>query len=150
MSACVIRRPQRKPLRRPLHRRSSILIIDNDELLREALSRRLQQQGFETLTAASGQQGLEFARHHRPDVILLELRLPDGDGLEVCAQLADDPETCLIPVIVVTGLEDPDILRRSRSAGCHFFLLKPFDPNALLTLIRQSLRDARRIDESVA
>jgi CheY-like chemotaxis protein len=150
MSACVLQHPQLKPTHRSLPRRSSILIIDDDEVLHEVLSRRLQKQGFEILTAASGGRGLEVARHHRPDLILLDLRLPDRDGLEVCAQLADDAETCFIPVIVLTGLEGPDIIRRSRSAGCHFFLHKPFDPNALLALIRQALQDVRSIDESVA
>jgi CheY-like chemotaxis protein len=150
MSACVIQRPQLAPSRRTLQRRSSILIIDDDEILRELLSRRLQKQGFDILTAESGDRGLEAAQFHRPDLILLDLRLPDRDGLEVCAQLADARETCFIPVIILTGMEDPDLLRRARAAGCHFFLHKPFDPNVLLTLIRQALCDARTMDESVA
>jgi CheY-like chemotaxis protein len=150
MSACVIQRPQLAPSRKPLQRRSNILIIDDDEILRELLSRRLQKQGFDILTAGSGGQGLETAQFHRPDLILLDLRLPDRDGLEVCAQLADACETCFIPVIILTGMEDPDLLRRARAAGCHFFLHKPFDPNVLLTLIRQALCDARTLDESVA
>ncbi|MBN2579762.1 MAG: response regulator [Pirellulales bacterium] len=148
MSACVIQRPKTVSTRRPLPRRSNVLIVDDDAILRELLSRRLQKQGFDTLMADSGQQGLEAARNRRPDVILLDLRLPDRDGLEVCAQLADARETCFIPVIVLTGLDDPNIIRRSRAAGCHYFLHKPFDPNVLLTLIRQALDDV--CDGSVA
>jgi CheY-like chemotaxis protein len=150
MSACVIQRPQPSSLHRSFQRRSNILIIDDDALLRELLSRRLKQQGFNTLTADSGLSGLVAAQHHRPDVILLDLQLPDRNGLEICAQLADAPETCFIPVIILTGSEDPDIIRRSRAAGCRFFLHKPFDPNVLLTLIRQAIYDAKDLDESVA
>ncbi len=78
---------------------------------------------------------------------MLDLRLPDADGFEVCQQLADSPETCAIPVIILSGLEEPDILRRCRAAGCQFFLRKPYDPNALLTLIRQSIDDATHWDD---
>jgi len=142
MSACVIQRPQPAPARGRIGRRPSVLIIDDDTILREVLSRRLQQQGFDTLAAESGNGGLEAARRRRPSLIVLDLRLPDCDGLEVCEQLADAAETCFIPVIVLTGLEHPDILRRCRAAGCHFFLRKPYDPNVLLALIRQAICDA--------
>jgi CheY-like chemotaxis protein len=71
----------------------------------------------------------------------LDLRLPDSDGLTVCQKLVDSPETCGIPVIIVSGMEHPEILRRCRAAGCHFYVRKPYDPNALLVLIRQAIDD---------
>ncbi|HUT13567.1 MAG TPA: response regulator [Thermoguttaceae bacterium] len=127
--------------------RQSILIVDDDDTLTDVLSRRLQQQGFATMTANSGRSGLGIAQSVRPALIVLDLRLPDSDGFAVCKQLADSPETCDIPVIILSGLEQPGILRRCRAAGCCYFLRKPYDPNAMLILIRQAIREASAWDE---
>ena len=123
-------------------KRHSILIVDDDDALADVLSRRLKKQGFETMVTASGQSGLAKARAARPALIVLDLRLPDTDGFAVCEELVDSPETCAIPVIILSGMERPDILRRCRAAGCRFFVRKPYDPNVLLTLIRQAIEDA--------
>ncbi len=124
----------------------TILIVDDDAMT-DLLALRLQKQGFETITVATGERGLQRARSQQPAVIVLDLRLPDADGFDVCQHLADSPETCAIPVIILSGMEHPDILRRCRAAGCQFFLRKPYDPNVLLTLIRQSIDDAAHWDE---
>ncbi|OHB85558.1 MAG: hypothetical protein A2V98_20160 [Planctomycetes bacterium RBG_16_64_12] len=121
--------------------RETILIVDDDEAMTEVLSRRLNQQGFETVTADSGVAGLAIARSQQPALIVLDLRLPDMGGFAVCQQLVDSPGTCHIPVIILSGMERPDIIRRSRAAGCDYFVRKPYDPNVLLVLIRQALRE---------
>jgi DNA-binding response OmpR family regulator len=128
-------------------KRQTILIVDDDEALTDFLSRRLRQQGFDTITASGGCSGMAIARSDRPALIVLDLRLPDADGLSVCQQLADSPETWSIPVIILSGLEQPDILRRCRSAGCQYFVRKPYDPSALLVLIRHALRAADAGDD---
>ncbi len=116
-----------------------ILIVDDDESTVEVLSHRLSTQGFQPLAAHTGGIGLDRARRERPSLILLDLTLPDTDGLDICEALVDSTETWDIPVIVVTGRDEPDIVRRCRAAGCRFFVHKPYDPNALLILIRQAL-----------
>lgn len=116
-----------------------ILIVDDDEDMVDVLSLRLTRQGFETITCNSGRRGLAIARSERPALILLDLGLPDSDGLTICQELVDDPEICNIPVIIVSGAERPDIIRQCRAAGCQFFVRKPYDPNALLVLIRQAI-----------
>ncbi|NLS90757.1 MAG: response regulator [Planctomycetaceae bacterium] len=118
-----------------------ILIVDDDKSIVEVLSHRLSTQGFEPLAAHTGADGLQRAREDRPSLILLDLRLPDTDGLSICRELVDSSDTWDIPVIIVTGRDDPDIVRRCRAAGCRFFVHKPYDPNALLILIRQALED---------
>jgi CheY-like chemotaxis protein len=125
-----------------VQKRHTILIVDDDEALAEALSRRLKQQGFDTLTADCGRAGLAQAKSDRPSLIVLDVRLPDIDGLAICQQLADSPETCGIPVIILSGMARPDIIRRSRAAGCTYFVRKPYDPNAMLVLIRQAIDEA--------
>ncbi len=145
MFSSILEQPQPEavvPVSRP-----TILIIDDDQPHSEVLSRRLQQQQFETITADSGNLGLAVARSEHPSLVLLDLRLPDTDGFTVCEELADSSDTCSIPVIILSGMEQPDILRRCRAAGCHYFVRKPYDPNALLTLIRQAIRETNGWDE---
>ncbi len=74
--------------------------------------------------------------------MLLDLRLPDLTGFEVCEQLSSDPTTCDIPIIIVSGMERPDVVRLSRAAGCRFYLRKPYDPNSLLCLVEHALLEA--------
>lgn len=126
---------------RPRKVKQRILIVDDDHSQTEVLAHRFTRQGYHTLIAYTGQMGLELARAERPDLILLDIRLPDIDGLSVCHELNDDPETCDIPIIVLSAMERPDIIRRTRSAGCHYFLRKPYDPNALLMLAQAAIDD---------
>jgi CheY-like chemotaxis protein len=123
--------------------RETILIVDDDEAMTDVLAGRLKQQGFETVTADTGASGVAVAQSLDPALIVLDLRLPDTDGFTVCQQLVDSPVTCQIPVIILSGMERPDIIRRSRAAGCRFFVRKPYDPNALLVLIRQALDERK-------
>ncbi len=125
-------------------RRHSVLIVDDDLDQAEVLSRRLECQGFDTITAHTGRGGLMRARDEHPHLVLLDVRLPDMDGFRVCAQLADDPRTCDIPVIILSGMERPDIIRCSRSAGSLFYVRKPYDPNALLILIQSAIEEVNR------
>jgi len=122
-------------------RRPKILIVDDDDALADVLSDCLERQGFEAITAETGQAGLDKVRSENPALIVLDLRLPDIDGFTICEQLADSPQTCAIPVIILSGTERPDILRRCRAAGGHYFLRKPYDPNVLLILIRQAISE---------
>lgn len=123
--------------------RHRVLIVDDDEALADVLSTRLARQGFGTLIADSGRKAMQLAQRDLPDCILLDLRLPDVDGFDLCQDLVDAPQTSAIPVIIVSGLDRPDIIRRCRAAGCYYYVRKPYDPNALLTLIRQAIDEAR-------
>lgn len=125
-------------------RSQMILIIDDDEAMVETLSCRLIKQGYAIAQAETGAEGIEMARRDRPALIVLDVRLPDTDGLSVCQKLADDPATAHIPVIILSGMERPDIIRRSRAAGCQYFVRKPYDPNALLLLIESAINESRQ------
>jgi CheY-like chemotaxis protein len=118
-----------------------VLIVDDDHSQAEVLSLRLSRQGYTTLTANTGRSGLQLARTQLPSLVLLDLRLPDVDGLNICQELTDDGRTCGIPVIILSGMERPDIIRRSRAAGCHYYVRKPYDPNALLLLVKSAIRE---------
>ncbi|MCE9544068.1 MAG: response regulator [Planctomycetia bacterium] len=119
----------------------AVLIIEDDPSQREVLSLRLASQGFRTFEAATAREGLDLAHQHRPHLVLLDVRLPDIDGFRVCQQLDEDPETSHIPVIILSGMERPDIIRRARRVGCHYFVRKPYDPNALLILVENAMAE---------
>lgn len=117
-----------------------ILIIDDDVEQTQVLAYALRQQGFEVVTAHSVSAGHTSAELLQPHLIIMDIRLPDGDGLQLCQQLSDDLQLCHIPKIVVSGMERAGIVRHARAAGCQFYLRKPYDPNALLLLAENALR----------
>ncbi len=135
--------PRPEVLCTPKAQQLKILIIDQDDATSGILSRQLQQQGYTTSMARSGATGLQKAQIERPNLVLLDTRLPDLDGYCVCERLADASGTCTIPVIMLSRAAGRDTVRRSRAAGCHYFLRKPYDPNVLLTLIHQAIHEAQ-------
>jgi putative two-component system response regulator len=130
-----------------VERQHSVLIIDDDDTLSDVLCHRLKRQGLKTVAAYSGESGLAKAKAEPPSAIVLDLCLPDADGLAICEQLTDASETCATPIIILSGKEEPGLVRRCRAAGCHYFLRKPYDPNALLVLIRQAISDSGNWDD---
>jgi CheY-like chemotaxis protein len=123
---------------------TKILVVDDDHDQVEVLRFRLKKQGYKTIEADCGQRGLALARAEHPDLVVLDLGLPDADGLTICTELADDPTTAGTPVIIVSGMVRPDIIRQSRAAGCSYYVRKPYDPNALLILIEQAIRESEQ------
>lgn len=124
----------------------TILIVEDDETQIAPLEHRLTRQGYRVAAVQSGAEARDAVTRFRPDLVLLDLRLPDQDGFELCAQLADHPSTCGVPIIVLSALETPDIVRQARSAGGSYYVRKPYDPNVLLTLIEQALREDSQLD----
>jgi len=124
---------------------STVLIIEDDPLQLDFLEDGLTRQGFNVLAAMTCNGGVRLARSESPDVILLDVILPDGDGLKVCQSLVDDPRTADIPIIVLSGSDREDIVFLSRTSGSQYFLKKPFDPNTLLILINQAIEESRSI-----
>jgi CheY-like chemotaxis protein len=131
-----------QPVEVASQRPKSILIVDDDATQVEALARRFESLGYRTLQTNQGQHGIVLAESHHPDVVLLDLRLPDVTGFQVCEHLSSQPGTCDIPIIIVSAVEQADIVRRSRAAGCRYYLRKPYDPNSLLCLVEHALQDS--------
>ncbi len=129
-----------EPVTTATEHRRQVLIVDDDHDQAETLAHCLRHQGFDATVTLAGLPGLEWASKNHPDVVLLDLRLPDTNGLDVCECLVDSPTTCDIPVIVISGMNDDGIVRRCRAAGCRYYVRKPYDPNVLLTLIESALQ----------
>jgi DNA-binding response OmpR family regulator len=116
-----------------------ILVVDDDASQTEVLRFRLAQQGYRVTTANTLADARELAFSELPSVVLLDVNLGDGDGLELARELGEAPLTSGIPVIFVSGAARGDIVRQSRAAGGTFFLGKPYDPNVLLLVIENAL-----------
>lgn len=119
-----------------------ILIVDDDKIQNEILEFCFRKIGYDSVVATCGDSGFAKAKEIRPDLILLDIEMPGMSGLEVCRRLIDNPETCEIPIIILSGHDGIDIVRDARSAGCHYFIRKPYDPNALLTLVQSAIKES--------
>ncbi|PDW02753.1 response regulator [Candidatus Viridilinea mediisalina] len=114
----------------------SILIVDDLESSRDVMHEMLMGQGYELLFAAGGAEALRMAHDHMPDLILLDLMMPDIDGLTVCRELRANPQTARMPVVIVTALDDRKARLDGISAGCDDFVTKPFDRRELRMRVR--------------
>ena len=102
-----------------------ILIVEDEQDIRELLAYNLEKEGYATVQAADGKEGLELARSRKPDLILLDLMLPKMDGLAVCRELQRDSGTVRIPIIILTAYDWTDIEEEARAAGVTAFCEKP-------------------------
>ncbi len=118
----------------------TILIVDDLATNRIILRARLGSACYNTLAATNGAEALEVARKHRPDLILLDIMMPDMDGIAVCRALRDDPRTAGIPVVLVTASNEQALRLAALDAGARDFLTKPLDEMVLLARVRSLLR----------
>jgi len=117
-----------------------ILIADDDAVLRKYLSAVLEKNDYQYTTATNGREAVEKVRTYSPDLLLLDVMMPEMDGLEVCKKLKDDPSTRHIPIILITGSTDRELRINGLSAGANDFLTKPIDRSELIARIRNLLR----------
>ncbi len=119
---------------------SRILLVEDNELNRDMLSRRLLRKGYEVLLAEDGGEGVAMARAESPDLILMDMSLPVVDGWEATRRLKAEPGTRGIPVIALTAHAMAGDEEKARSAGCDDFDTKPVEMPRLLTKIEALLR----------
>ena len=121
-----------------------ILLIDDDVEIQEFITTFLGIEGYEVLLASDGASGLTRARKERPDLILLDISMPDIEGVEVCRRLRAGAETADTPVFILSARTDDRERRRAAEAGATRFVDKPFQNESLLRWIAEALqREAR-------
>jgi CheY-like chemotaxis protein len=116
-----------------------ILIVEDNDLNRDVLSRRLASRGFSVVVAQDGAQGLAFAESEQPDLILMDLGLPGIDGWECVRRLRASRSTCAIPVIALTAHAMVGDRQKALDAGCDEFDTKPIDFASLLNKMNELL-----------
>lgn len=126
-------------------RRSTVLIVDDEEALRNFMRRNLEARGFRVLTAADGMEALHQFEQHRPDLIVLDLLMPRLDGMEVLRRIRRRDTT---PIIVLTALDDEGDKIMALEQGADDYLTKPFSVGELLARVHAVLRRARWAEAS--
>ncbi len=117
----------------------SVLIVEDNELNMKLFHDLLDSQGFRTLQAREGLSALAIAREHRPDLILMDIQLPEVSGLEVTKWLKDDADLSHIPVIAVTAFAMKGDEERIRNGGCEAYISKPISVMHFLDVVRRHL-----------
>lgn len=121
-----------------------ILIADDESIIRMGLKSILQEQGHEVLTAVNGREALEMARRHRPDLAILDIKMPFTDGLQTAKTLA---RTQPLPILLLTAFSEQDLIDKASELPIHGYLIKPIEPKALLAAISVA---AKRFEDSQA
>jgi DNA-binding response OmpR family regulator len=117
----------------------TVLIVEDEPPLNEYLARLLESRGHEPIQLFVGNQVLDSVRVNKPDLILLDLMLPDIDGFTICDQLKRNRETNLIPIVMVTALSDPVSQLRGVRVGANYYLTKPYTTDQLFKAIDEVL-----------
>ena len=117
----------------------TVLIVEDNELNMKLFHDLLESQGYSTLQTREGLQALALARQHRPDLILMDIQLPEISGLEVTKWLKDDEELSHIPVVAVTAFAMKGDEERIRQGGCEAYISKPISVMHFLEVVRKHL-----------
>lgn len=116
-----------------------ILIVDDEKDVCELISDMLKRDGYETLTAFAGEEGLQKATGEQPDLVLLDIILPDIDGFEVLRRLRNSAETQKVPVVIVSGKGDTASLFKAKDLKSNDYIIKPFTSQDLLRSIKRCI-----------
>jgi two-component system, cell cycle response regulator DivK len=120
----------------------TVLIVEDNELNMKLFHDLLDAHGYRTLQTRTGMEALKLAREHRPDLILMDIQLPEVSGLEVTKWLKDDDELREIPVIAVTAFAMKGDEARIRQGGCEAYISKPISVVTFLAAVRRYLGEA--------
>ncbi|WP_221030761.1 response regulator [Actomonas aquatica] len=121
----------------------TLLLVDDDMINREMMSRRLEHMGFDVATAESGEQALEWLEETAPDLILLDILMPGMNGFETLERIKAKPAWAMIPVIMLTALDDAESTGRCIAAGAEDYAAKPFNATVLRARISSALEKKR-------
>jgi CheY-like chemotaxis protein len=119
----------------------TVLVVDDESMLRRLVLASLRNRPLRIVEAATGAEALTLARLAHPDLVLLDVGLPDMDGYAVCSGLKADPSTAGIKVVLLTARAQRHDLERGVAAGADAYITKPFSPQSLVSEVDKFLRD---------
>ena len=116
-----------------------ILVADDDDGVREMIQYRLGRFGYEMLQAADGREALEVINREKPDLVLLDVMMPELDGFQVCSRMQENEEMKQIPVVMLTAKAEAKDVTRAFNSGAVDYVVKPYDPIVLQQKVAQNL-----------
>jgi two-component system alkaline phosphatase synthesis response regulator PhoP len=126
----------------------TIVIVEDEANIVELVKYNLDREGYRTLYANDGRKGLELIKQELPDLVILDLMLPELDGLSVCKQLRSDAQTKSIPIIILTAKSEEADRVLGLEMGADDYVTKPFSPRELVARVRAVLRRSGAVDET--
>ncbi|EAR60759.1 response regulator [Neptuniibacter caesariensis] len=119
---------------------ASILVVDDSASLRNMVTFTLKQEGYQVVEAGNGQEALAKAQGARFDLVLTDVNMPIMDGITLCAELRKLPAFKFTPILVLTTESSADMKQRGKAAGATGWLVKPFNPEKLISTIKRVVR----------
>ena len=120
--------------------KSRVLVVDDDRMIRLMARRLLEKEGCEVVEGTTGRQAVDLARRERPDLLILDLGMPEMDGYDAIGEIKGDLALSGIPVIVLTAQDEPGVEERVLELGADDYLTKPIEPGVLLSRVRAVFR----------
>ena len=121
----------------------TVLVVDNEPFNLDLVQTILARGGFDVITAASGPESIDLVRERRPDLVLMDLQLPEMDGLEATRRILADPATGDARIVAYSAMVMPSDRDRARQAGCVGFIAKPVGARELIALVSSYLEENR-------
>jgi two-component system alkaline phosphatase synthesis response regulator PhoP len=124
-----------------------ILIVEDEADIAQLVKLYLEKEGFHTNVAKSGAEALKLIKSERPDLLILDLMLPEIDGIEVCKKIRNAPDTALLPIIMLTAKAEESDTIVGLELGADDYVTKPFSPKALVARVKALFRRLERTDD---
>jgi len=119
---------------------SEVVLIENEQVLIDVLENRLTKEGYEVKIAKESRQGLKLAKNDIPDLILLDVVMPDADGFEILKEMEKDNKLSEVPIIIISNSGQPEELERARDLGAEDWIIKTeFDPQEVVNKVEKQL-----------
>jgi CheY-like chemotaxis protein len=119
----------------------TILLVDDSAMICHIVSQILKDCGYKVLVARNGQEGVELAKKHNPNLIIMDVEMPVMNGIDATIKIRSEPGTAQTPVIIFTSLSSEEDITRAKEAGCKGFLGKPICKAALKNEVEKALQD---------
>jgi CheY-like chemotaxis protein len=126
---------------KPMTEKRKILAVDDESDVLLIIKTALMSEGFEVVTASNGPDALALASDHIPDLIILDVMMPEMNGFEVLQHLREGPSTRSVPVIMLTGISDKNKIREALDSGIEYYVVKPFEFHDLMSKVKIVLAD---------
>jgi len=120
-------------------KRNRILVVEDEESLLKLESILLSSKGYSVTGVMDGRSALEEVKANKPDLVILDLMLPEIDGFEVCRQIKEDPDVRHIPVLILTAKKNVQDMARGQQVGCDAYITKPFKSAKVLDMVHELL-----------